>query len=79
MIVSVCVRQRPNAYIQILSVYVDIQKSGRKAKCLEFSLMDTQAILELNNSLYNSYICLRKNQTSWEVADHMYTHISTEI
>lgn len=57
MVVSVCVRENPNAYIQILFVYLDIQKSNRKAKCFLFSLMDIQAILELNNPLYNSYIC----------------------
>lgn len=76
MVVSVCVRENPNAYIQILFVYLDIQKSSRKAKYLELSLMDNQAILELNNPLNKSYICLRKNETSWEVVDHVYTHIS---
>lgn len=73
---SICVRENPNVYIQILFVYLDISKSSRKAKCSEFSLMDIQVILELNNPLYNSYICLRKNQTSWETVGHVYTHIS---
>lgn len=33
-LVSVCVRENPNEYIQIFFVYLDIQKSSRKAKCL---------------------------------------------